>query len=176
MAYTAYSAEELVSNIEKLVNPQVGVVMINVPHNPTGYVLSAEQVARINHAVAPYDCVLAVDMVYALHALEPQAIQALGGLDADRTIYIDSFSKKFGLPGYRLGFALCANTELVEALRMLKAAESISTSNVKLLFAAHLLEHHMELAEATALEIRRRHEVFRAGLEGIEEYGIEVPP
>ena len=34
----------------------------------------------------------------------------------------------------------------------------------------------MALAEATALEIRRRHEVFRAGLEGIEEYGIEVPP
>ena len=95
---------------------------------------------------------------------------------ADRTIYIDSFSKKFGLPGYRLGFALCANTELIEALRMLKAAESISTSNVKLLFAAHLLEHHMGLAESTAQEIRRRHEVFRAGLEGIEEYGIEVPP
>ena len=176
MAYTAYSAEEMVSSIETLVNPQVGVVMINVPHNPTGYVLSAEQVARINHAVAPYDCVLAVDMVYGLHALEPQAIKALGGLDSDRTIYIDSFSKKFGLPGYRLGFALCANTELIEALRMLKAAESISTSNVKLLFAAHLLERHMGLAEATAQEIRRRHEVFRAGLEGIEEYGIEVPP
>ena len=59
---------------------------------------------------------------------------------------------------------------------MLKAAESISTSNVKLLFAAHLLEHHMALAETTALEIRRRHEVFRAALEGIEEYGIEMPP
>ena len=176
LAYTAYSAEELVSNIEALVNPQVGVVLINAPHNPTGYVLSAEQVARINRAVAPYDCVLAVDMVYALHALEPQAIRALGGLDPERTIYIDSFSKKFGLPGYRLGFALCANTELIEALRMLKAAESISTSNVKLLFAAHLLEHHMALAETTASEIRRRHEVFRAAVEGIEEYGIEVPP
>ena len=176
LAYTAYSAEDLVSGIESLVNPQVGVVLINAPHNPTGYVLSAEQVARINRAVAPYDCVLAVDMVYALHALEPQAIRALGGLDPERTIYIDSFSKKFGLPGYRLGFALCANTELIEALRMLKAAESISTSNVKLLFAAHLLEHHMGLAETTATEIRRRHEVFRAAIEGIEEYGIEVPP
>ena len=106
LAYTAYSAEELVSSIESLVNPQVGVVLINAPHNPTGYVLSAEQVARINRAVAPYDCVLAVDMVYALHALEPQAIRALGGLDPERTIYIDSFSKKFGLAGLPAG--LCA--------------------------------------------------------------------
>jgi aspartate/methionine/tyrosine aminotransferase len=176
IAYTAYSAEELVQGIETLINPHVGVVLLNTPHNPTGYALTPEQVSRINRAVAPYDCVLAVDMVYAMHALEPQATQALAGLDADRTIYIDSFSKKFGLPGYRIGFALCANTELIEALRMLKAAESISTSNVKLLFAAHLLQHHLAVAEATANEIRRRYHAFRAALEGIEEYGIDLPP
>ena len=176
IAYTAYSAEELVQGIETLINPHVGVVLLNTPHNPTGYALTPEQVSRINRAVAPYDCVLAVDMVYAMHALEPQATQALAGLDADRTIYIDSFSKKFGLPGYRIGFALCANTELIEALRMLKAAESISTSNVKLLFAAHLLQYHLAVAEATANEIRRRYHAFRAALEGIEEYGIDLPP
>jgi valine--pyruvate aminotransferase len=176
LAYVAYTAEEMVQGIERLLNPQIGVVLINTPHNPTGYSLTPEQVTRINRAVAPYDCVLAVDMVYALNALDPQAIQTLGGLDPARTIYIDSFSKKFGLPGLRLGFALCTNLELVEALRMMKAAESVSASNVKLLFAAHLLQHHMSLAETTAAEIRRRYDVFREALTGIEEYGIEVPP
>jgi aspartate/methionine/tyrosine aminotransferase len=176
LACVAYTAEELVQGIERLINPQIGVVLINTPHNPTGYALTPEQVARINRAVAPYDCVLAVDMVYALNALEPHAIQTLGGLDPERTIYIDSFSKKFGLPGFRLGFAVCANLELIEALRMLKAAESVSTSNVKLLFAAHLLQHHMALADTIAAEIRRRYHVFRDAIAGIEEYGLEVPP
>lgn len=176
IAYTAYSAEELVQGIETLINPQVGVVLLNTPHNPTGYALTPEQVARINYAVAPYDCVLAMDMVYALNALDAQAIRTLGGLDPERTIFIDSFSKKFGLPGFRLGFALCTNTELLDALRMLKAAESVSTSNVKLLLAAHLLQHHLPLAEATAAEIRRRYGVFRAALAGIVEYGVELPP
>jgi aspartate/methionine/tyrosine aminotransferase len=133
-------------------------------------------VARINRAVVPYDCILAVDMVYALNALEPQVIQTLGSLDPERTIYIDSFSKKFGLPGFRLGFAVCTNPELIEALRMMKAAESVSTSNVKLLFAAHLLQQHMPLAEAMAAEIRRRHGAFRQAIAGIEEYGVDVPP
>jgi arginine:pyruvate transaminase len=176
LAYTAYNAEELVRGIETLINPQVGVVLINTPHNPTGYALSAAHVARINRAVAPYDCVLAVDMVYALHALEPEAIRTLGHLDATRTIYVDSFSKKFGLPGYRLGFALCTNSELIEALRMMKAAESIAASNVKLLLAAYLLQHHMALAETTAAEICRRYYAFRSALEGIEEYGVDIPP
>ena len=176
IAYTAYSAEEMVRGIETLINPQVGVVLLNTPHNPTGYALTPEQVARINRAVEPYDCVLAMDMVYALNALDPQAMCALGGLDPERTIYIDSFSKKFGLPGFRLGFAICTNTELIEALRMIKAAESVSTSNVKLLLAAHLLQHHMALAETTATTIRQRYTTFRAALSGIEEYGVELPP
>lgn len=176
MASIAYSAEEMVQGIETLINPHVGLVLLNTPHNPTGYALTAEHVARINEAVAPYDCVLAVDMVYALNALEPQAIHILGGLDARRTIYIDSFSKKFGLPGYRLGFAACANLELIEALQMMKAAESVSTSNVKLLFAAHLLQHHMALANTTAAVIRQRYQAFRAALDGIEEYGVDMPP
>ena len=69
------------------------MVLLNTPHNPTGYALTPEQVARINRAVEPYDCVLAMDMVYALNALDPQAMRTLGGLDPERTIYIDSFSK-----------------------------------------------------------------------------------
>src|SRR5215475_5315182 len=176
IAYTAYSAEEMVRGIETLINPQVGVVLLNTPQNPTGYALTPEQVARINRAVQPYDCVLAMDMVYALNALDSQAMCALGGLDPERTIYIDSFSKKFGLPGFRLGFAICTNAELIEALRMIKAAESVSTSNVKLLFAAHLLQHHMALAETTAATIRQRYQTFRAALDGIEEYGVALPP
>ena len=105
IAYTAYSAEEMVRGIRTLINHQVGVVLLNTPHNPTGYALTPEQVGRINRAVAPYDCVLAMDMVYALNALDPQAMRTLGGLDPERTIYIDSFSKKFGcLPRLSPGF------------------------------------------------------------------------
>src|SRR5437870_8791089 len=175
IAYTAYTAEEMVRGIETLINSQVGVVLLNTPHNPTGYAMTPEQVERINRAVAPYDCVLAMDMVYARNALDPHAIRTLAGLDPDRTFYLASFAQKFGLPGFRLGFAICTNAELIEALRMIKAAESVSTSNVKLLFAAHLLQHHMALAETTAATIRQRYHTFRTALHGIEEYGVELP-
>lgn len=91
LAYVAYSADELVEGIETYVNPQIGVIVINTPNNPLGFVLTPEHVERINRAVAPYPCVLAVDMVYALAANDPQAIRALAGFDPERTIYIDSF-------------------------------------------------------------------------------------
>jgi hypothetical protein len=45
-----------------------------------------------------------------------------------------------------------------------------------LLFAAHLLQHHLAVAEATADAIRHRYHAFRAAIEGIEEYGVDLPP
>ncbi len=176
LAYVAYSADELVEGIETYVNPQIGVVLINTPNNPSGFALNRDHVERINRAVAPYNCVLAVDMVYALTANDPQAVRALAAFDPERTIYVDSFSKKFGLPGFRLGYAATANPELFKALRMMKASESISSSTVKALFGAHLLRHHGAIAEATAAAIQSRHDTFRHAIEGIEEYGVEVPP
>ncbi len=176
LAYVAYTADELVDGIETYINPQIGVILINTPNNPTGFALGPDHVERINRAVAPYNCVLAVDMVYALTANEPQAVRSLAAFDPERTIYIDSFSKKFGLPGFRLGYAATSNPELLKALRMMKASESIASSTVKALFGAHLLQHHADIAEATAAAIRSRHDIFRQTIEGIEEYGVEVPP
>lgn len=68
-----------------------------------------------------------------------------------------------------------ANPELLRALRMMKASESIASSTVKALFGAHLLRHHAAIAEATADAIRSRYRTFRQAIEGIEEYGVEVP-
>ncbi len=175
LAYVAYPADELVEGIETYVNPQIGVIVINTPNNPLGFALNRAHVERINRAVAPYNCVLAVDMVYALAANDPQAIGALAAFDPERTIYVDSFSKKFGLPGFRLGYIATANPELLRALRMMKASESIASSTVKALFGAHLLRHHAVIAEATSAAIQSRYSTFRQAIEGIEEYGIEVP-
>ena len=58
---------------------------------------------------------------------------------------------------------------------MMKAAESISTSNVKLWLAAHLLRHHMDMADAIASHIRLRYHAFRAACTGIQEYGVDIP-
>ena len=175
LAYVAYSADELVEGIETCINPQIGVILINTPNNPLGFALNRDHVERINRAVAPYNCVLAVDMVYALAANDPQAIRALSAFDPERTIYVDSFSKKFGLPGFRLGYIATANAELFKALRMMKASESIASSTVKARFGAYLLQHHAALADATAVAIQRRYDTFRQALAGIEEYGVDVP-
>ena len=48
LTHVAYSAEDMVQGIETLINPHIGVVLINTPHNPTGYALTPEQAQRID--------------------------------------------------------------------------------------------------------------------------------
>jgi aspartate/methionine/tyrosine aminotransferase len=168
-AFLAYDSEQLTTGIERYCNPSVGLILINAPHNPMGYLPSAEQVERINRVARAYDCAIAVDMVYASFAPEGAGRQ-LAGLDPDRTIFVDSFSKKFGLPGFRMGFALGARPELTYAMRFIKTAESLSPSSPKLAFAGWLLKERAGYPALIAKTVRERSEQF------LEVFGAEKPP
>jgi aspartate/methionine/tyrosine aminotransferase len=91
-------------------------------------------------------------------------------------VLVDSFSKKYGLPGLRIGFALSAEADLTYALRFIKMSESLSPSNGKLAFAGHLLKHHGDYPTRIAEEVRERRRRFLArfdpgALDGVTTMG-----
>ncbi|MCZ6843303.1 MAG: pyridoxal phosphate-dependent aminotransferase, partial [SAR324 cluster bacterium] len=159
-AFLAYDGEQFTRGVETYCNDAVGVILINVPHNPMGYGLTAQQVARIDLVAATYDCVLLVDMVYAPYADGPAVGRALGGFDPERTVFVDSFSKKYGFPGLRLGFAVSAAEPLTYAMRFIKMSESLTPSNVKLAFAGHLLSNYPDIPRRIAAQVRDRQRRF----------------
>lgn len=168
-AVLAYDAEQLTEGIERYCNPAVGLILINAPQNPMGYLPTAEQVERINRVARAYDCAIAVDMVYASFAPEGFG-RRLAGLDPERTVFVDSFSKKYGLPGFRVGFALSAKAELTYAMRFVKMAESLTPSSPKLAFAGWLLRERGTYPALIGQAVRERCERF------LEVFGAERPP
>jgi valine--pyruvate aminotransferase len=174
MAYLAYGAEEFTRGVEQYCNPAVGMILVNVPHNPMGYALTREQVARINRVAQLNDCALVIDAVYANYPGSAEVGRALAGFDPARTVFVDSFSKKYGLPGLRVGFALSAEEELTYALRFIKMAESLSPSNGKLAFAGYLLKHHPEVPALIAGEVRERQRRFLERFDSAAVPGLAV--
>ncbi len=161
MAFLAYSAEEFTRGVEQYCNPAVGLILVNVPHNPMGYALTAEQAARISRVAENYDCAIVVDAVYGTYPESAEVGRALAAFDPARTVFVDSFSKKYGLPGLRIGFALSADEELTYALRFIKMSESLSPSNGKLAFAGYLLKKHGDVPGEIAAQVRRRRRRFQ---------------
>ena len=55
MAFQAYTSEDFTRGVETYCNPAVGMILVNVPHNPMGYALTAEQAARISRVAATFE-------------------------------------------------------------------------------------------------------------------------
>ena len=173
-AFLAYDGEEFARGVETYCNPAVGLILINIPHNPMGYGLTAEQVRRIDRVAATYDCAILVDSVYASYADDPEVGRALAGFDPERTVFSESFSKQFGFPGLRLGFAVSASEPLAYAMRFVKMSESLTPSNVKLAFAGHLLANYGDYPAKIAAEVRGRRQRFLAAFQPPEEAKVGV--
>ncbi len=179
LTFSAYSAEEWIAEVEAFCHEGVGLILLNVPNNPMGYTLNPAQVRRLNRVAQKHNCVIVVDAVYATYDVQGQnSMATLAQLDAERTVFVDSFSKKYGLPGIRLGFTLCANPVLSDALRLMKMAESLAVGHDKLHFAHWLLTHHQDMPQRIASEIWKRKSQFLerfnvADLEGVRLVGGE---
>ena len=97
------------------------VVLLNTPHNPTGAVFTAEQLAHIGALAAEYGAVVVADevyehMVFSGHAHVPMA--TLPGM-AERTLTISSAGKTFSVTGWKVGW-VHGPSELVAAVRAAK--------------------------------------------------------
>lgn len=101
------------------VTPRTRVLVLNLPHNPTGAVVAREQLERIAEIAERHDLWVVSDEVYARLVYDGphQSIAALPGLAA-RTVVVESFSKTYAMSGWRLGF-VAAPSALAERLELL---------------------------------------------------------
>jgi arginine:pyruvate transaminase len=87
------------------VTPRTRVLWINSPHNPTGAVMTADEVAAVAALCRRHDLWLLSDEVYEDLAFARPHVSAwsLPGM-AERTVVVSSLSKSHAMPGFRLGW------------------------------------------------------------------------
>jgi arginine:pyruvate transaminase len=94
-----------VDAIAAAVTPQTRVVWINSPHNPTGAVFTAEEIAAIAAICRRRDLWLVADEVYEDLAFARPHTSAWSLPDmAERTVVVSSLSKSHAMPGFRFGW------------------------------------------------------------------------
>lgn len=145
-------------------------VLIASPANPTGAVVDATELERIAAVVKAKGGVLIVDEIYhglTYGAQTPSAVQ----LDSD-AIVINSFSKYFGMTGWRLGWLVSSKDAIAE---MEKMAQNLFISPPTLSQYAALAAFEpdaLALFEERRLELQARRDLL---LSGLLELGFKVP-
>jgi aspartate/methionine/tyrosine aminotransferase len=104
--------------LAKAVNSHTRALLLNTPHNPTGRVFDAEELAAIVDVVVKNDLVLITDEIYDHILYDGRQHVAPGSLEPlrERTITIGGLGKTFAVTGWRLGYVI-APTRLSAAVR-----------------------------------------------------------
>src|SRR3954468_4684348 len=112
-----------VARVESRVRPGVTkLISVTCPHNPTGTLLDLETLHALVEVAERSGAILLVDETYrdlthAGHEQGPKQspLPMAAGLST-RAISVSSMSKAYGLPGLRVGWAVCRDTALAETL------------------------------------------------------------
>ncbi|MFT4248740.1 MAG: pyridoxal phosphate-dependent aminotransferase [Pseudomonas sp.] len=143
------------------------------PANPTGSVLSRDQLAALSATLKPRGGHLVVDEIY--HGLT-YGFDAPSVLEVDDTAFVlNSFSKYFGMTGWRLGW-LVAPPTAVPALEKLAQNLYISASSIAQHAAlACFAPESIEIFEARRREFRQRRDYLLPALRALG-LRIEIEP
>jgi aminotransferase len=102
--------------LEAKATPKTKVLMLNFPNNPTGAIMSRQDLEDIAAFARERDLLVVTDEIYGelTYDASHTSIVSLPGM-RDRTVFLHGFSKAWAMTGFRLGYA-CGPAELIEAM------------------------------------------------------------
>ena len=102
--------------IEAAITPRTKAIILAYPNNPTGAVMTREQLEAIVPVIEKYDLLVISDEIYAelTYGGKHCSVASLPGMK-ERTVLLSGFSKAFAMTGWRIGYA-CAPEALDKAM------------------------------------------------------------
>lgn len=161
--------------LRSLVSPRTRMIIFNSPHNPTGGVLTRDDLEAIADVARENDIVVLADEIYGrlVYDGEQVSIASLPGM-AERTIVLDGFSKSYAMTGWRLGYAIVP-PNLVEAYSKLIINSVSCTSSFEQIAAAEALNGPQDSVDQMAAEFRARRDLVVEGLNKIPGVRCRMP-
>lgn len=104
------------SALEKAAKQGATVLIMPYPNNPTGAIMTADEIAALLPVIEKYDLAVISDEIYAELTYDGKhvSVPSLSGF-RDRTVLINGFSKSFAMTGWRLGY-VAAPKEITAAM------------------------------------------------------------
>ena len=144
------------------------MIVINSPANPTGGVLTRNDIERIAELAQRHDLVVLADEIYGrilYDGEEHVSIASLPGM-AERTIVLDGFSKTFAMTGWRLGYAIVPEW-LVQTYGQLVINTISCAPTFAQVGAVEALRGPQDDVDAMVVEFRARRDLIVDGLNAI---------
>jgi len=143
------------------------LILVNSPHNPTGSVLSAQDLLKLQDLAEQHNLIVIGDEVYEhmiYDGLRHESICRYPGL-AQRSMVISSFGKSLHVTGWKVGYCL-APKDLSTEFRKVHQFATFSTATPFQYGIAHYLEHEFDKITGLSDFYQEKRDLFLHLMEG----------
>ncbi|MDR3747994.1 MAG: pyridoxal phosphate-dependent aminotransferase [Acidobacteriota bacterium] len=164
-----------IDELAKDITDRTRLIIINSPQNPTGGVMTKEDVQDLATAIGDRDIMVMSDEIYCrlLFEGEHYSIASVPGFK-DRTIILDGFSKTYAMTGWRMGYGVM-RPDLATHMSRLMTNSNSCTATFTQVAGIEALQGSQDEPEKMRQEFQRRRDVFVNGINGTKGFSCRLP-
>jgi len=164
-----------VDELKGLINDRTRLLILNSPQNPTGGVLTKEDLEETARAVGDRDIMVLTDEIYGRLIFEGEhhSIMSLNGMK-ERCILLDGFSKTYAMTGWRMGYGVMRPDLATHIARLMTNSNSCTASFTQVAGVEALRGPQASVDEMCA-EFKKRRDVMVDGLNQIKGFSCLSP-
>ena len=164
-----------VNELASLINDKTRMIILNSPQNPTGGVLTKQDIADIADAIGDRNIPVLSDEIYSRLIFEGEhhSIMTVPGFK-ERTILLDGFSKTYAMTGWRMGYGVMRPDLAAHITRLMTNSNSCTASFTQIA-GIEALRGDQSSVDRMRNEFQRRRDVFVAGLNKIKGFSCRLP-
>ena len=164
-----------VDEFASLINDRTKLIILNSPQNPTGGVLTKDDIAGIAGAIGDRNIMVLSDEIYSRLIFEGEnhSIMSVDGMK-DRTILLDGFSKTYAMTGWRMGYGVM-RADLAAHISRLMTNSNSCTASFTQIAGIEALRGPQAVVDTMRAEFQKRRDVMVAGLNKIKGFSCRLP-
>ncbi|QAA33980.1 aminotransferase class I/II-fold pyridoxal phosphate-dependent enzyme [Clostridium manihotivorum] len=156
--------------LEEAITEKTKVLIVPFPNNPTGAIMTREELEPIVNFLKDKDIIILSDEIYSELSYGDKHVSIASFPEIkDKTIVINGFSKAFAMTGWRLGY-VCGHSVLIEAMKKIHQYAIMSSPTTAQYGAIEALKNCDDDVQEMVREYNRRRRVM---LNAFNEMGLE---
>ena len=156
--------------LEEAITPKTKVVIIPFPNNPTGAIMTREDLEGIVQVLKNKDVIVISDEIYAELCYHEKHVSIASFPEMkDRTLVINGFSKAYAMTGWRLGY-VCGHPKLIGQMKKIHQYAIMCAPTTAQYAAIEALKNGDKSIEEMTREYNRRRRVL---VNGFRKMGLD---
>jgi aspartate aminotransferase len=164
-----------VNELASLITDRTKLIILNSPHNPTGGVMTRQDVLDVADAIGERNIMVLSDEIYSRLIFEGEefSIMSVPGFK-ERTILLDGFSKTYAMTGWRMGYGVMRPDLATQVSRLMTNSNSCTASFTQIA-GIEALKGDQDSVDKMNAEFKHRRDVFVTGLNTIKGFSCRMP-